>query len=93
VYNTYRKRKGEKKMKNYPNPNNLSAMTDEEIKSAIEALTNEVKYRKRQKEAKLIENFRNAWYDLNSSGITVSYAEEEEDMEICLIHWDGFNFN
>jgi hypothetical protein len=83
--------KEKEKMMDYTDSNNLSTMTDEEIKRALEALANEVNYRKRQKEANLIEDFRRAWFALNSIGVNVSYDNDGE--EICLNHWDDFDFS
>ena len=77
----------------YTDSNILSAMTDEEIKRVLEALNNEMDYRKRQKEASLIENFHKAWGALRDAGINVSYADGDEDIELVLWSWDGFNFS
>lgn len=80
-------------MKDYSNSNNLFAMTDEEIKCVLKELNDELNYRKRQREANLITNFHKAWSALKDAGINVSYADGDEDTELVLWSWDGFNFN
>lgn len=86
-------------MMDYTDSNNLSAMTDEQIKKAIEALENESAYRKRQKEANLIENFKKAFYALQDAGMDISYVLQDGDYEdgdenfAHLTHWDGFYFD
>ena len=82
-----------KNMMDYTDSNNLSAMTDEEIKRVLKTLNDELNYRKRQREAHLIEKFHKAWSALEDAGINVSYAEGEEDIELVYCSWDGFNFN
>lgn len=80
-------------MMDYTDANNVSAMTDEEIKRVLKELNDELNYRKRQREANLITNFHKAWSALKDAGINVSYADGDEDIEICLIDWGGFNFS
>lgn len=80
-------------MIDYTDSNNLSAMTDEEIKRVLKELNDELNYRKRQREANLITDFHKAWGALKDAGINVSYADGDEDIEITLWSWDGFNFS
>jgi hypothetical protein len=80
-------------MMDYTDSNILSAMTDEEITHVLKALNDELNYRKRKREANLIESFHRAWSALRDAGINVSYADGDEDRELVLWSWDGFNFS
>jgi hypothetical protein len=69
----------------------FTTLTEEELKTLYRNVVDEHARRDNMKRAKLIENFRNAWHDLNSMGIDVYYDADGE--EIYLTHWDDFNFS
>lgn len=71
----------------------LRTMTDDEIQKAIQELTEERLYRKQQREAKLIEDFRQAFLALNSAGFTITYSDGDNDIEDLTLFWDGFSFD
>lgn len=73
---------------------NLTTMTDKELQTAINAYYEEQQRRKRVKREKLIDNFRQAFFELRNVGITPKYYEEPDGLSsaVYLEDWEGFEF-
>lgn len=73
----------------------VSAMTNEEIRAAIDVFYEEQQRRKRVQCQKLIDNFRNAFSELRKAGIVPKYYDEPDGCctTILVEDWDGFEFD
>lgn len=69
----------------------IKSFTDEELRELCKAIEAEEMCRRRANRSKLIEDFRSAYYALDSAGISVRYGEGWED-GIYLTKWDDFDF-
>lgn len=71
-----------------------STMTDGEIVAAINIFCEEQQRRKRVRRQKLIDNFRQAFFELRNVGITPKYYEEPDECcsAVYIEDWDGFYF-
>lgn len=69
----------------------LKSFTDEELRRLYTAIEAEEMHRRRVNRSKLIEDFRSAYYALDSAGIYIRYGEEWED-GVYLTKWDDFEF-
>lgn len=70
-----------------------STMTDGEIVAAINIFCEEQQRRRRVRRQKLIDNFRQAFFELRNVGITPKYYEEPGlSSAVYLEDWEGFEF-
>ena len=69
----------------------IRSFTDEELCELRKAIEEEEMCRRRANRSKLIEDFRSAYYALDSAGIYVRYGEEWGD-GVYLTKWDDFEF-
>jgi hypothetical protein len=68
-------------------------MTDGEIVAAINIFCEEQQRRKRVRRQKLIDNFRQAFFELRNVGIIPKYYEDSECSAVYVEDWDNFEFD
>ena len=70
-----------------------STMTDGEIVAAINIFCEEQQRRRRVRRQKLIDNFRQAFFELRNVGITLKYYEKPGlSSTVYLEDWEDFEF-
>ena len=70
----------------------ITEFTEDELHDIIAQAENELKARKRQAKAKLVRDFEKAFYALKEAGISVTYADCDDELEVSLHQYDCFNF-
>lgn len=68
-------------------------LTDAELANLRNEINTEISRRENQRKAKLIEDFREAWYRLREANIGVKYYKDDwDDNYTYLSEWDSFDF-
>ena len=71
---------------------NLKEMTRNDLIVLISRVEQEIEKRDKEKNLKLINNFKNAYYALREAGISVEYYCDAMETEL-LSDWDCFKFD
>ncbi len=69
---------------------NLKEMTRNDLIVLISRVEQEIEKRDKEKNLKLINNFKKAFYDARDAGINIHY---ECDDDIPIDNWDSFYFD
>lgn len=72
---------------------NFTTLTEDELKTLYNGVVNEHARRLREKQVKLKENFKQAFYALHEAGVDVTYSDGDCDVEDLLLCWEGFHFS
>lgn len=72
----------------------LQGLTEGELKTLDNIVSNEMKRRKEKARIELIENFRDAFMAIRKEGIEISINDGSYSVgnEICITNFDDFNF-
>lgn len=70
----------------------IKSFTDKELRELCATIEAEEMRRRRANRSKLIEDFRSAYYALDSAGIYIRYGEDWGGDGVYLSKWDDFEF-
>ena len=72
----------------------VKQMSDEELRAVVLECEKEMRYRERQFKAKLIDDFKVAFYTLKNNGVSIRYSDYEQEADrIYLDDFDNFEFD
>jgi len=69
----------------------VTTLTEEELGKLYRSIVDEHTRRDNEKRAKLMENFKNAFYALQDAGVEITYTDVDDNiLPLC---WDNFIFD